>query len=193
MTSLYRDAGLTDEQIGKVRLLNRILISYNDFDQAYEIASLLLEGSLYENYPRKNRQLVIALNMATIIAYARPFLDSKGLLAHNRVPKGFHKTLNREEADLHSIVMEDRHTMMAHSDADENASIPLVFELEGHRSLIPQNASAFANPLLPEAMRLLRQMSKKLREHCFEYRKKMEPELIGFLPLTNVEQTNEAD
>lgn len=78
---VQQELGLSDEQFGKLRLFNRILISYNDFKQAHEIASRLLEGDLYRNYPRENRHLVIALNIAAIVAYSRPFLDSKGELA----------------------------------------------------------------------------------------------------------------
>ena len=40
MSTIQQDFGLTDEQFGKLRLFNRILISYNDFKQAHEIASL---------------------------------------------------------------------------------------------------------------------------------------------------------
>ena len=72
MPNVQQDLGLSDEQFGKLRLFNRILISYNDFKQAHEIASLLLDRDLYLNYPRENRQLVIALNMAAVVAYSRP-------------------------------------------------------------------------------------------------------------------------
>ena len=108
MASVQQELGLTDEQFGKLRLFNRVLISYNDFKQAHEIATLLVDGSLYRDYPRENRHLVIALNMATIVAYTRPFLDSGGELAHNRLPGRVLRQLTAEEMALHETVLEDR-------------------------------------------------------------------------------------
>ena len=64
--------------------------------------------------------------MAAIVAYTRPFLESGGELAHNRLPGRVLRILNVEEKALHETVLEDRNTMMAHSDADANLSMPLV-------------------------------------------------------------------
>lgn len=186
MDNIKAQLGLNDEQFGKLRLFNRILISYNDFKQAGGIAELLLEGDLYKNYPRENRQLVIALNMAAIIAYARPFVDSKGKLAHNRLSGKVLRILNEGERKVHNVVLEDRNTMMAHSDADANISIPLVLEMNGRKLLIPKNASPYAVPLLPEAMKMLSEISFKLQEHCFALRREMESELLEFLPKAQI-------
>lgn len=186
MDNIKAQLGLNDEQFGKLRLFNRILISYNDFKQAGEIAELLLEGDLYKNYPRENRQLVIALNMAAIIAYARPFVDSKGKLAHNRLSGKVLRILNEGERKVHNVVLEDRNTMMAHSDADANISIPLVLEMDGRKILYPKNASPYAVPLLPESMKVLSKISFKLQEHCFALRREMESELLEFLPKAQI-------
>ncbi len=186
------ELALTDEQFGKLRLFNRVLISYNDFKQAHAIASLLLDGDLYRDYPRENRQLVIALNMAAVVAYSRPFLNSGSELAHNRLPGRVLRDLNEEEVELHKTVLEDRNTMMAHSDADANLTIPLVMETERGPIVIPKNASAYETPLLPESMGLLRSLALKLQERCFELRQEMEPDVISFLPRAKVEVPDDA-
>jgi hypothetical protein len=187
MASLQQELGLSDEQFGKLRLFNRILISYNDFKQAGEIAALLIDGDLYRDYPRKNRHLVIALNMATLVAYARPFLDSPGELAHNRLPARVLRQLSGEEIALHHTVLNDRHTMMAHSDADANLAIPLVADTAHGPIVIPKNASAYATTLLPDSMRLLRALAFTLQEKCFAWRQELEPELASFLPRVECE------
>ena len=192
MVTAQQELGLTDEQFGKLRLFNRVLISYNDFKQAHEIAALLVDGDLYREYPRQNRHLVIALNMAAIVAYARPFLDSGGELAHNRLPGRVLRQLTAEEMALHETVLQDRNTMMAHSDADANLSIPLVMETDRGPVVAPKNASAYATTLLPESMRLLRAMAIKLQEQCFVLRQELEPELVSFLPKVKVESANDA-
>ena len=174
--------GLSGEQLGRVRVLNRLLISYNDFKQTHEISGLLLEGDLYEKYPRENRHLTIALNMAAVVAYSRPFVKNRGELAHNRLPSGVLRILTEREREIHDIVLEDRHRMMAHSDADANGSIPLVMETGNSKILVPKNANAYETLLLPEAMSVLHAMAYKLQERCFELREEMLPELIDILP-----------
>lgn len=192
MATVQQELGLTDEQFGKLRLFNRILISYNDFKQAQEIASLLVGGDLYRNYPRENRHLVIALNMAAIVAYTRPFLDSGGELAQNRLPGRVLRQLTAEEMALHETVLNDRSTMMAHSDADANVSIPLVVETDRGPIVLPKNASAYETILSPESMRLLSTMAIKLQEHCFALRQELEPELVLLLPRARVEPADDA-
>ncbi|NOS81835.1 MAG: hypothetical protein HOP32_09685 [Nitrospira sp.] len=192
MSTVQQDLGLSDEQFGKLRLFNRVLISYNDFKQAHEIASLLVDGDLYRNYPRENRHLVIALNMAAVVAYSRPFLNCGSDLAHNRLPGRVLRNLNAEELALHETVIEDRNTMMAHSDADANVAIPLVMETDRGPMVIPKNASAYATPLSSKAMQLLSVMALKLQEHCFALRQEMEPEVISFLPRVQAEMPDDA-
>ena len=74
MPTVQQNLGLSDEQFGKLRLFNRILISYNDFAGARD-CGLILDGDLYRNYPTENLVLVIALNMAAVVAYSRPFIS----------------------------------------------------------------------------------------------------------------------
>lgn len=192
MESIQAQLGLDDKTYGKLRLFNRILISYNDFKQTHEIASLLIEGNLYANYPKENRQLVIALNMAAIVAYARPFLDSGGELAYNRLPEKILGKLNSKEKEVHEQVLRDRNTMMAHSDADANESFPLVVETANGPIMIPKNASAYETVLTSVAMNTLCDMSLKLRECCFDMRRQMEPEMLKVLPKAQIDQTNDA-
>jgi hypothetical protein len=152
----------------------------------------MIDGNLYENYPKENRHLVIALNMAAIVAYARPFLDSRGKLAHNRLPGKVLKILSEDERAVHETVLEDRNTMMAHSDADANVSIPLVLETKTRNILVPKNASPYATPLLPAAMQILCNMSYKFQEYCFKLRQEMEPDMLPILPRVETDSSNGA-
>ena len=86
MATIQQELGLTDEQFRKLRLFNRILISYNDFKQAHEIASLLVAGDLYRDYPRQNRHLVIALNMVDLAESQGMKIDVAALSAGLGVP-----------------------------------------------------------------------------------------------------------
>ena len=176
----------------EIRLFNRLLMSYNDFKQAHEISTYLLENKLYESYPAENRTLVIGLNMAAIVAYSRPFSSNRGALAQRRIPLDILDVLTEEEREVHDIVITDRNTMMAHSDADANDSFPLVLATGNSKIVVPMNASPYANPLLPEAMKVLSEMSLKLQEEVFDRRQKMEPNLIEHLPVKQAAGTEEA-
>jgi hypothetical protein len=191
MISIQEQLGLDDEAYCRLKLFNRYLISYNDFKQAHEIASLLVSGDYYAEYPGKNRTLVIALNMAAIVAYSRPFLDSRGELAHNRLPDRALEILNAKEKDIHNTVLNDRHTIMAHSDADANEVIPLVIEVDGKDIVYPRNASPYARPLLKEVMQTFTVMSLKMREYCFKKRMEMEPDMLLILPRAQIDDNCE--
>jgi hypothetical protein len=131
--------------------------------------------------------------MAAVVAYSRPFLNSGSELAHNRLPDRVLRGFTTEELKLHEVMLNDRNTMMAHSDADANVSIPVVIETDRGPIVIPKNASAYATPLLPEAMQLLSAMAFKLQEHCFVLRQEMEAEIIPFLPRVRSEAPDDAE
>jgi len=187
MGNMKTHFNLDDKSYQKLKLFNRILISYNDFRQCHETASFLLNENYYDHFPEQNHQLVISLNTAAIVSYARPFLESKGELAHNRLPGKVLRILNAEEKEVHDIVIKSRNTIMAHSDADENLAIPLIMDLGHRKVIVPKNASVYAAPLKPVTMQVLCDMSYKLQEHCFELRMEMEPDMFDILPIAEYE------
>jgi hypothetical protein len=168
------------------RLFNRLLLSYNDFKQAHEVASVLIEGKYYEKYP-ENRTVVHALNLAVIVAYSRPFKVSRGQLALKTLPKEILSGFDNEKMKIHQQVLKDRDTMMAHSDADANNVIPQVLDLGDRKILLPINASPYAIPLLPEVMEKLSTMAYQLQERVFEMRMEIEPRIIDKLPLARIQ------
>ncbi|WP_430461010.1 hypothetical protein ACQUQU_17560 [Thalassolituus sp. LLYu03] len=171
------------------RLFNRLLLSYNDFKQAHEIASELVKGDYYEKYP-ENRHILHALNLAVIIAYSRPFKTSRGKLALKSIPEDILCGFDEEKMKIHKQVLTDRDTMMAHSDADANNVIPQVFDLGHRKMLMPTNASPYVIHLLPEVMEKLADMAYELQEKVFEKRMEIEPKIIDKLPLIQVQDEN---
>lgn len=170
----------------ELRFFNRLLLSYNDFRQAHEVASVLVEGDYYEKYP-ENRTIVHALNLAAIVAYARPFKNSRGELALRKLPDEILNGFSEEQLELHSQIIADRDTMMAHSDADANGAMPHSLDLGHRKILLPVNASPYATPLLSEAMSNLAEMAFDLQEKVFSMRQEMEPSIINRVPVAKVE------
>jgi hypothetical protein len=179
----YIEIDVNEEEF---RLFNRLLISYNDFKQAHEVASELVNGDYYEKYP-ENRHILHALNLAVVIAYSRPFKTSRGKLALKSLPENILSSFDEEKMNIHNQVLSDRDTMMAHSDADANNVVPQAIDLGHRKMLMPTNASPYAMHLLPEVMEKLADMAYELQEKVFEMRMEMEPQIIDKLPLIRVQ------
>src|SRR5882672_11085483 len=108
----------TREEETKVRLLRRVLVSYNDFKQAAHISSHILTAKLHQDYPEKDRHILQALNCAMIIAYVRPFSGNRGSETMlPELPKRFLDGFSPVERALHKVVMKDRNELLAHSDS----------------------------------------------------------------------------
>ena len=168
------------------RLFNRLLLSYNDFKQAHEVALELVKGDYYKKYP-ENRHILHAFNLTVIIAYSRPFKTSRGQLALRSLPKDVLSDFDEEKMEIHHQVISDRDTMMAHSDADANNVVPQALDLGHRRILMPSNASPYAIHLLPGVMEKLAAMAFELQEKVFGMRMEIEPRIIDKLPLIQVQ------
>jgi len=168
------------------KLFNRLLLSYNDFKQAHEVASELIGNDYYDKYP-ENRHMVHALNLAAIVAYSRPFKVSRGQLALKTLPEDILSGFDEDKMKIHQQVLNDRDTMMAHSDADANNAIPQALDLGHRKILMPTNASPYAVHLLPEVMETLSTMAYELQEKVFEMRMEIEPRIIDKLPVNQVQ------
>jgi hypothetical protein len=170
------------ETDGKLRQFHRLLMSYIDFQQAAAISGYLLEHDLYAEHPQANRLLVQALNCAAIVCYCRPFSgnDPGDELRIPDLPGRFLRVLTPEERQVHDVVMDDRNTALAHSDADAWQMDPHIIKVRGREIFVPMHHDVHS-PLLPEAMRTLHGMCNKLREAVFEERRRFEQELRPFL------------
>ena len=121
-----------------VRLLRRILVSYNDFKQAVDISSHILRAKLHRVYPEKDRHILQALNCAMIIAYARPFSGNRGSKTMlPGLPERFLNGLAAGELVLHKIIVKDRNELLAHSDHSAWHLRLCVIRSHGHSTLVP--------------------------------------------------------
>jgi hypothetical protein len=171
---------MTPEVAPKLRLFNRILMSYIDFRQAAEIAHHIIDLKLHDQHPR-DRFLLQGLNCGMIVAYCRPFLDSskRGGAKIPRLPTGALRTLTPEEQELHTVAMADRNTALAHSDPDAWALEPQILRARGKDLFIPLHNDVHA-PLTPTATELLGRMCGKLMAWCWDERLRLEPELTPY-------------
>jgi hypothetical protein len=179
------------ERDAKLRLLHRLVMSYQDFQQASQIASYILVHKLQEKVDRlrgrrryRVKLLWQALNCAMVVAYCRPFQgnDRRSAKRVPDLPKRFLKTFSSKEKEIHTAAMEDRNTLLAHSDSGAwNLRLFFLEMPAGRRMLMPLSHDVRA-PLIHEAVQRLCDMCGKLMKLVFDERMRLEKELGDFLP-----------
>ncbi len=189
--------GKKSERDAKLRLLHRLLISYNDFHQASQIASYILRHRFQDKVEslRGERRYRIkllwqALNCAMVVSYCRPFSgnDRRSAKPIPDLPKRFLKNLTPEERELHAVAMEDRNTLLAHSDSKAWNLRPFFLETTpGRRMLVPLHSDVRA-PLVHQAVEQLQAICAKLMELVFQERMQLEKELADVLPAASASE-----
>ena len=169
----------------------RLLISYNDFRRASQIARYILKHRLQAKVDRlrgerRYRVMLLwqALNCAMVVAYCRPFSGNDRRTARRipDLPRRFLATLTSEEREIPELALRDRNTLLAHSDSEAWALQPFFMEgTSGRKILIPSHHDARA-PLIHEIVERLDAMCGKLIEAVFQERKLLEPDLESVLP-----------
>jgi hypothetical protein len=197
-----RKNGLTAKTAAQLRLLERLLISYNDFHHALRIASYILEKRLLTKVSRtrgirrsETKLLWEALNSAMIIAYCRPF-SGNDRRSSNKIPdlpSRFLKGLTKKEREVHDIAINDRNTLLAHSDSEAwNMRFYFSESSPGRRWLILQHQYARA-PLIGKAVRILKGAAIKLREKVFAERMALEKELADHIPVITMDDRAQSE
>lgn len=135
-------------------------------------ATLTLEeasGAINEIFRRDLRRsnfykpthLLQALTTAAVVAYARPFVVSRGNanFADRAVPGSLLRVLTSSEREFHNRLLIIRNTEVAHSDADvADVSIEVFSEGHGGNSLVTRA------PFTRDQLRSWLQMITKLNE-----------------------------
>lgn len=104
-----------------LELLNRLIISEDDFYQAKSFIRYVLEKDLrYEDNDDEIRLVLKAFNTAIIVSYCRPF--TRNHISENHpasyLPAEYLELLTEDEKKLHIRILSVRNTEQAHSDAD---------------------------------------------------------------------------
>lgn len=172
---------------GKLRQFHRILMSYIDFKEAAAISSSILDDDLHAD-PSENRVLLRALNQAMIVSYCRPFSGNDGRNGIPDLPGRFLRDLTAAEKAIHDVVVGDRNAALAHSDSAAWNLRPVVLKVRGKLFLAPVHDDVHA-PLTKEATIEFRDLCLKLLESTFQARMRLEPEVIRYLEVVDVDES----
>jgi len=179
--------------IGKQKQFIRLLISYNDFENAYDIASIILDGNYHDQIEKlEGKKMKIlrtnlrALNCAMIIAYNRPFSgnDKSNKNPIPDLPKGVLKVFNENERLLHSSLIDNRNKIIAHSDSDAIDMEPYYIQVDETKIdlLIPLQNNTNAIYSLG-AVEEIKAMCEKLMVEVVNRKFKLEEELQDIIPI----------
>lgn len=181
-----RNKYLSPEIQGKIRQFYRLLLSYGDFKQSTFIASHILQNNIHE---MDDRRILEALNCAMIVSYIRPFSGndrgSKSKIPD--LPKSFLKDLDESEREIHELVLEDRNTLLAHSDSLSAELRPIVWRIKDLKILVPIQRDRRA-PLTREATSQFFALSQKMAEKVMVERHRIEPELLEYFDEVAIEK-----
>jgi hypothetical protein len=182
----YRNEKLSAEIRWKLRKFYRLLLSSGDFKQAHYIASYILDEKLHAS---EDRRLLEALNCAMIVAYCRPFSGNDRAINTKipDLPESFLRDLSAAEKEIHEVVLQDRNTVLAHSDSMAHDLQPKVWVIRDRKILMPEKNDTRA-PLTKEATKTFKSLSLRLRDKVLKERMKLEPELIDYFEQIPIEK-----
>jgi len=154
-----------------LRLYRRLYLSYNDLDEAKATVEELLRARL--PLPRQNppSALLMALTTALVVAYARPFVNTRGesKFAERSVPGLLLKVLTSRQREIHNYLLNIRNREVAHSDADRS-EIYLNLYQEGHSAIFRVVRAPFLRAELRDIQRIITKLLKEVDRWCEELR-----------------------
>src|SRR4051812_19229513 len=104
----------------QLRLYRRLYIARIDLEEARATAEDLLARRIAVPRSKPPSALLMAMNTALVVSYARPFVQSRGQseVAEKAVPGILLRGLTARERDIHEALITMRNKEVAHSDAD---------------------------------------------------------------------------
>lgn len=157
-----------------LRLYRRLYLSYNDLDEAKATVEELLRARL--PIPRQDppSALLTALTTALVVAYARPFVNTRGEsnFAERSVPGSLLRVLTSRQREAHNYLLTVRNREVAHSDADRS-EIYLRLCQEGHGGIFRVARAPFLRSELKDIQRIITKLMNEIDRRCEELRREL--------------------
>jgi len=166
---------------GRIRQFKRIAMSFADFKDAFEMSKHIIECDLHSDF-EKNKLILSSLNCSMIIAYCRPFSgnDTRNSIKIADLSLNSLSGLSSVERKMHDYVINERNTLLAHSDSQ---AVDLKFVINEYgtiKKLQPIRNWSLA-PLTLANVKIFNAMASKLLSYVATKRKDLEPEIITIL------------
>lgn len=182
---------VTPEIEGKWRQLRRLLISYNDFKHASDIAHYFTECNYVvdrtewdgdDYYEKKTKGE--ALNEALLVSYGRPF-SGNDKTVENKIPDlpgRYLRLLDKKGKAVHQLALSRRNKIVAHSDSDAWEMAPHTLRFDNGRVIIAPISNDTLAPLSVEEMFIISSNCGVFMDAILEERKALEVAIETHLP-----------
>lgn len=171
-TSKLDRVAVSPELQPALRLYRRLYLSYNDLDEAKATIEELLRARL--PIPRRDppSALLMALTTALVVAYARPFVNTRGesKFAERSIPGSLLRVLTSRQREIHNYLLHVRNREVAHSDADRS-EIYLKLHPDGHGAILRVAREPFVRAELKIINGIVAKLMKEVDRKCEELRR----------------------
>lgn len=154
-----------------LRLYRRLWLSLMDLDEAKAAIDEILASNLKVSSRKLPSALHLSLTTAVVVAYARPFVNSRGqsVIAERTVPGSLLRVLTSRERELHEIVIDIRNREVAHSDADI-VELSIILHPGGHGAIYRSTRNPFGRAELRTLRRIVEKLEREITRRCEELR-----------------------
>lgn len=158
----------------QLRLYRRLYLSRSDLEEARATAEDLLARRISVPRRKQPSPLLMAMNTALVVSYARPFIHSRGqsTIADKAVPGVLLRSLTANEREAHDAIIALRNKEVAHSDADALEMYLDVFP-GGDGAIVRTGREPFRRPELRFILRLITKLESALNDRCEELRREL--------------------
>jgi len=156
----------------KLRLYRRLWLAEIDLEEAKAALDEILRARI--PIPRRDRPppLLLSLTTALVVAYARPWIDSRGQsVADRTVPASLLRSLTSNQRKAHDFLLYLRNKEIAHSDADIlDLHLRLHPDGLGHSAILRTSREAFTRADLKYIRRIIEKLAKEIELRCVDLR-----------------------
>ena len=140
-------------------------------EEAKATVEELLRARIPHPRSKPSSPLLMSLTTALVVAYARPFVPSRGQsnFAEKSAPGSPLRVFSSTERETHEYLLRVRNREVAHSDA-ESSEIYLKLYPDGHSAIFRAARSPFLRKELHAIHRMITKLEKEVDRCCEELR-----------------------
>lgn len=154
----------------KLRLYRRLWLAQIDLEEAKAALDEILRARIAIPRSELPPPLLLSLTTALVVAYARPWIYSRGQsVAERTVPASLLRCLTSRQREAHDYLIDLRNKEVAHSDADI-LDLHLQLFPDGHSAILRTSREAFRRSELKYMRKIIEKLEAAIEHRCEELR-----------------------
>lgn len=154
----------------QLRLYRRLWLARMDLEEARATVDEILRARIPLSRTDRPPPLLLSLTTALVVAYARPWIYSRGQsVAERTVPGSLLRVLTAKQRRVHDALIDLRNREAAHSDADI-LDLHLKLYIDGDTAILRSSREAFRRADLKSIRRTIEKLERAIDQRCEELR-----------------------